>query len=76
MANYNISPDFLKDILQELQYNPYNKDLFIGITKNTKATLTRLYNQTHKTSIKKCKNKRRDSFDDEEEEEEDEDNNV
>ena len=72
MEHYKISPDFLREVLAELQYNPKGIDLMAVIPKNSKANLTRLYNQSHRTSLKKTKGKRQGSPEDSGEEEEEE----
>ena len=57
MENYNLTPDMVKEHLVNVQYRGGSKktmkDPFSGVSTQTKAALTRTYNQKHKDSLKK-----------------------
>lgn len=57
MDEYNLTPDVIKEHLTDLQLNA-KKDPLEGVTAQTKALLTRTYNQRHKSSIKAIKTKK------------------
>lgn len=50
--NYNLNPDFLKEHLVDLQFNPTKVDLFKSVETKTKTNLTRKYNLHHKGTFK------------------------
>ena len=56
MEYYGLTPDMVKEHLVDLQYRSGKKDQkdpFAIVSSQTKAALTRLYNQKHKSSLKK-----------------------
>lgn len=57
MGNYDISIDYLKEHLLEIQYNPQKIDYFKKVSTANKSYLTRIYNNTHLTSLRGLKKK-------------------
>jgi hypothetical protein len=57
MEEYRLTPEMIKDHLQDVQYNPKKLDLMASISTHIKEKLTREYNKRHETSLKTKKSK-------------------
>lgn len=55
MELYDLNPDFLKEHLVEVQFNPKKLDLLAKVQPKTKVALTKAYNKRHLDSLKGVK---------------------
>lgn len=53
MEHYELTPDMIKEHLVDVQFKGNKKDPYADVSTQTKTAVTRIYNQRHKSSLKK-----------------------